>query len=148
MKCSPVVLTAIALLTAAAFTLLPAQQPASAEDKGDSHEILEENMGVLNTNYKKVRKLLSKDPSAEDLVEAAGLLGEMVDAANTSKKHMPETASNDELKAKYRTILNITISNAALAENAALAGDAEKAMDYAKAAYATKADGHEVFIEE
>ena len=63
-----------------------------------------------------------------------------------AKAAIPGTATNDELKAKYRVVMNKLIIVLAQAENAALEGDQDALAKYIREANTVKGEGHEMFI--
>ncbi len=140
MKRSPFVLFALALLAAAAFILTPARQTAVA---AEGEDVLHEAMEVLGKTFRDVRRQ-SKDASKN--ADTADKLATMVAAACDAKKHLPETASTDDLKKSYRMVMNNLIITLAQAENAALEGNQEKLNELLTAANEIKGIGHEKFI--
>ena len=140
MKRSSLVLLVVALIAAASMTLLPTQQAASA-DSGEKE--LHEAMETLGGTYRLVRRQMAKPDMNAD---TADKLATMIDASQTAKKHLPKTASTDDLKKSYRVIMNKLIIVLAQAENAALAGDQDKLRELVLAANTVKGEGHELFI--
>ncbi|MGB0767009.1 MAG: cytochrome b562 [Phycisphaeraceae bacterium] len=141
MKRSSLYVLAAALLAAFTLALLPTQQPVSADE--DGQKAIMEAMEVLNGNYRKVRRQMSK---ADQNADTANLLAEMIDASVMSKAHLPKTASTDELKDSYRVVMNKLIIALAQAENAALEGDNDKLREFVLEANQVKGEGHELFI--
>lgn len=142
MKRSSLVLLVVALIAAASMTLLPTQQAASADSDGEGKE-LHEAMETLGGTYRLVRRQMAK---ADMNADTADKLATMIDAAQTAKKHLPKTASTDDLKKSYRVVMNKLIIVLAQAENAALAGDQDKLREYVLEANSVKGEGHELFI--
>ena len=141
MKRSSLYMLATALIAAFTLTLMPTQQPASA----DGDKVLHEAMELLGGHYRTVRRQMSK---ADMNASTADLLAEMVAASVAAKAVIPETASTDDLKNSYRVIMNKLIIALSQAENAALAGDNAKLKEYVLEANTVKGEGHELFIPE
>lgn len=140
MKRSSLVLFVVALIAAASLTLIPTQQPASAAEKGEE---LHEAMEVLGGQYKALRRQVSDSSKNADSAERLGL---MLEASYTAKKHMPETASTDDLKKSYRVMMNKMIIALSEAENAALQGDQDKLKLHFDALKDIKDGGHALFL--
>jgi len=142
MKRTPLALTALAVVAIVTLALLPSPQTATAE-KGDSHEILEKSMEVLAGNYRTVRRQ-ARDASKN--ADTAEKLAEMINASVQAKGAIPETATSDDLKGKYRVVMNKLIIVLAQAENAALEGNQDELEKLVREANNVKGEGHEMFI--
>lgn len=141
MKRSTLCVLAASLIAATILALLPTQQPASADDEGK--KVIAHAMDVLTVNYRKVRRQMNKPDMNAD---TANLLAEMIAVSVQAKAYMPATASTDDLKNKYRVVMNQMIIALANAENAALAGENAQLKAYVLQANQAKGEGHEHFI--
>lgn len=147
MKRSSLYVLAAALIAACTLTLMPTQQPASADNHGEKNgkEVIHEAMELLGSSYRDVRRQMTKPEMNADTAQK---LASMIQASVAAKAHLPETASTDDLKSSYRVIMNKLIVALANAENAALTGDNAKLKDYVLEANTVKGEGHELFIPE
>lgn len=143
MKRTPLALFSLALIAACVIALLPTQQPVSAKSDDENRKILIETMEVMAGNYRLIRRQI-RDASKN--ADTADKLAEMTQAAIRAKDALPATATNDDLKVKYRVVMNDLIIVLTQAENAALQGDQAKLKEYVMAANTVKGEGHELFI--
>ena len=144
MKRTPLFALALALIAVLTFTLMT-QQTATADDHkgGEAGEKLHELMEDMGGTYREVRRS-SRDASKN--VQTAAKLAHMIELAVESKKHIPVTATTDDLKSTYRVTLNKLILVLSQAENAALKGNMDDLKKYVLEANHVKGEGHELFI--
>lgn len=143
MKRSFLSLMVLALIALMTLAVMPTQQTVSADDHEKGDESLHAAMEKMGGLYGKVRRQARK---AEDNADTAEKLAELIAVTSKAKGMIPKTATTDDMKLKYRVLMNELIVAFAKAENAALTGDQDELKAQVKAAGDAKADGHAAFI--